>query len=90
MSKESLLKAIGYMTERQALTENFSHHGKYYGIPVWLGDIEGDFLVATKWAPMELLMSVFHTIEGIIRPVIFPDEPNSFQFQIGSKIIIDK
>ncbi|MGR3969268.1 hypothetical protein [Shewanella sp. 1180_01] len=86
MSKAKVLKAVGYMTEQQAIAEGFSHHGKYYGIPVWLGDIEGDFWVATKWAPMEWLMSLFHVVEGTMRPILYPDEPNSFQFQIGKEI----
>ena len=44
---------LGYMTERQAKANSFTHHGSYYGIPVWIGDPHGEFRVATKWAPFE-------------------------------------
>ncbi|MEL4370730.1 oligoribonuclease [Shewanella xiamenensis] len=86
MELSKLLALLGYMTEQQALAEGFTNHGSYYGIPVWIGDVEGDFMVATKWAPLELLMSLFHIIEGVMRPILFPNEPNSFQFQLGHKI----
>ena len=55
---------LGYMTERQAKANSFTHHGSYYGIPVWIGDPHGEFRVATKWAPFEFLMSAAHGIEG--------------------------
>lgn len=34
-----LLKDLGFITEGEALELGYSHHGRYYGLPVWLGDI---------------------------------------------------
>jgi hypothetical protein len=76
---------LGYMTAKEAKACGFTHHGKYFGIPVWMGDPFGDVpLVATKWAPMEYLMSVAHVIEGTMRMVL--DEPPVFQFMVGKEL----
>ena len=77
---------LGYMTAKKAKAEGFSHHGKYYGIPVWIGDVHGDFVVATKWEPFEPLMTLFTYIEGFLRAIMFPNEEPVFQFQIGKEI----
>lgn len=86
MNMANILRKIGYMTKDDALSEGFTHHGSYYGIPIWIGDPEGVFMVATKWATMEFMMSIFHVFEGLIRPIMFPNEPNCFQFQLGKEI----
>lgn len=77
---------LGYMTIKEARSLGFTHHGKYYGIPLWIGDPDGEFRVATKWMPMEYVMTVFHYIEAFIRPMMFPDDEPSFQFQVGHPI----
>lgn len=81
---------LGYMTEREALSQGFTHHGSYYGIPCWIGDLSGQFddrmLVAAKWAPMEYLMTVFHYLEVNLRVLKFPGEPPCFQFKVGELI----
>lgn len=33
---------LGYITEKKAKTEGFTHHGSYYGIPIWMGNIEAE------------------------------------------------
>lgn len=78
---------LGYMNESEALKNGFTHHGKYFGIPVWIDpDPEKGFLVATKWAPMEYLMTVFHHIEGVLRSTFFPNDEPVFQFLLGEEI----
>lgn len=77
---------LGYMNAKAAKAAGFTHHGKYFGIPVWIGDPDGDCMVATKWAPMEHLMTVFHVFEGILRAVFFPGEEPVFQFLVGPEI----
>jgi hypothetical protein len=77
---------LGFMSAKQAKAAGFTHHGSHYGIPVWIGDPEGDFMVATKWAPAELLMTLFHYIEGFIQSVVWPDEEHGFQFALGQAI----
>lgn len=75
---------LGYMNEKQAKAEGFTHHGSYYGIPVWIGDPEGDCMVATKWAPLEWLMTLWHHVEGICH-AMRGTEP-SFMFKVGREI----
>ena len=76
---------LGYMTTKEALSLGFTHHGKYFGIPCWVAPDKG-FMVATKWAPLEHLMSVFHVIEGVVRSVMYPDQEPVFQFLLGQEI----
>ena len=76
---------LGYMTEKQALSEGFTHHGSYYGIPLWINPYNG-FEIATKWMPMEYVMTAFHTIEQMLRAVFYPNDVPVFQFTLGRKI----
>lgn len=77
---------FGYMTAKEAKELGFTHHGKYFGVPVWLAPDNPDFPVATKWEPMEYVMTLFHWIEQTMRPIMFPDSEPSFQFLIVKEI----
>jgi hypothetical protein len=77
---------LGYMTKAAALQAGFTHHGAYYGIPLWLAPYSQDFPVATKWAPMEWVMSAFVVIEQTISSIVFPNDEPAFQFSIGEPI----
>lgn len=79
---------LGYMTKAEALENGFTHHGRYYGIPLWITD-EICPVVATKWYPMEFVMDLFHVIEITMRSLLFPDDELVFQFQIGMPINSD-
>lgn len=76
----------GYMTATQAKEQGFTHHGKYFGIPVWVGQPGEGMMVATKWVPMWHLMTVFHHVEAFLRSVFWPDEEPTFQFLVGAEI----
>lgn len=75
---------LGYMTVKEAVSHGFTHHGSYYGIPCWIAPDAG-FMVATKWAPLEHLMTIFHVIEGVIGVVFLEREP-AFKFLVGEEI----
>lgn len=75
---------LGYMTQKEAKREGFTHSGSYYGIPVWIAEPHGYCMVATKWAPLEYLMTLFHHIEGICHSLL-GTEP-SFMFKVGKEI----
>lgn len=81
----SLAKLIGYMTEKEAIENGMTHHGYYYGIPLWIAP-DKDFLTATKWAPLEIMMTVFHIAEGALQSIFFPDRERGFMFLLGPKI----
>lgn len=53
---------------------------------MWIGYPDGDMMVATKWAPFEYLMTVFHHIEGLLSSVFFPDREPGFHFWVGHPI----
>jgi len=80
----NILKILGYETAEAAKADGFTHHGSYYGIPCWIGDVHGDFQVMTKWAPMELVMTAFHYIEGFMNDML-GNEP-SFMFKLHGEI----
>lgn len=75
---------LGYMSEAKAKAEGFTHHGKYYGIPIWIGDPYRDCMVATKVWWLEPVMSAAHVIEGLCHS-LRGTEP-SFMFLVGRKI----
>lgn len=77
---------LGYMTARDALEQGFTHHGEYFGIPVWLGNPGEGMMVAAKWAPMEYVMTIAHYVEGFLRSVFFPDQEPVFQFVVCGPI----
>lgn len=76
---------LGYITEGQAKAEGFTHHGSYYGIPIWLGNLDDDGpTVAAKWAPMELAMKLAHHIEGFCQEIA--GKPRGFWFTVKKEI----
>lgn len=76
---------LGYMTAKEAVANGFTHHGKYFGIPIWVAP-DKDFMVATKWTPMEYVMTAAHYVEGFLRSVFRPDDEPVFQFLLGPEI----
>lgn len=76
---------LGYMTKREAVANGFTHHGWYFGIPCWIAP-ESGFMVATKWAPFEYVMTAFHAIEQFLRLLFLPNEDPVCQFLVGPRI----
>ena len=79
------MNVFGYISASEALSYWFTHHGKYYGIPVWIAPDAG-FMVATKWELAEPVMIVATWIEGFLLSVFYPDDEPTFQFLLGPKI----
>lgn len=84
------MKIPGYIAPSEAIAKNFTHHGKYFGIPIWISPDDPDCPVICKWAPMELLMEAAVFIEQTLGPMMFPGEDAVFQFGVGEEIKIDK
>lgn len=80
------MKIPGYITEKEASAEGFTHHGRYFGIPVWIAPDNQDFTVAAKWAPLEYVMTAVLHLERFVRPIIFPDDEPCFQFSVLKEI----
>ena len=77
---------LGHLSASKAKKLGFTHHGSYYGISLWIGDPEGNCLVGVKWAPLNLVMDLFHGVEDLVRAIRFPDSLPDFQFSIGEEI----
>jgi hypothetical protein len=76
---------LGYMAAKQAKEYGFAHHGSYFGIPVWICH-SSSMMVATKWAPMEYLISAMHYVEAFMCSVLYPNDEPAFRFMVGAKI----
>ena len=77
---------LGYMSPDEARKLGFTHHGRYFGIPLWIGDPDGNCLVAVKWSPLNWVMDLFHGIEDLVRAIAFPEALPCFQFSLGDEI----
>ncbi|MXP71749.1 hypothetical protein [Pseudomonas aeruginosa] len=45
---------LGFTTKAEARQIGVSHHGSYYGIPMWLGDVDSDCPLAfAKWVQIK-------------------------------------
>jgi hypothetical protein len=75
------------MTKKQALKNGFTHHGRYFGIPIYITDEECPMVCAT-WAPCEFLIDIAHIIEGILHSIFWPNEQPCFQFLVCDKISV--
>lgn len=69
---------FGYMTAKEARSHGFTHHGSYFGIPVWITPEDAE--------PMDHVMTVAHYVEGFLRSTMFPYDEPGFQFSIGKRI----
>lgn len=75
---------FGWVSEKMAKDEGFTHHASYYGVPIyWRND---DNAVWCKHPALDILFDVAGFFEGLIRPVMFPDEQPCFQFRMVKKI----
>lgn len=75
---------LGYMNAQTAKAEGFTHHGSYYGIPVWMSDDDNNPMVATKWAGFEPVMTCFHYVEAVCNALL--DREPTFMFKLGQPI----
>ena len=83
-----IAKALGIMTAAEAKAAGFTHHGSYYGIPLWMGDVDSDGpSVAVKWVPLDCVMDLFIHIEGLFFPLVHgADAEPMFMFKITGEL----
>ena len=79
---------LGYTTKREAIQHGCTHHGSYYGIPLWMGDVDSDApLVFAKWAPLDLLILPMSVIERLVFPFVHgSDAEPMFMFKLLGEI----
>ena len=78
---------MGYMTAKEAKARGFTNHGKYFGLPIWIGDVASDApIVAAKFAPLEFLLDAWPYINGFLQGLFFPDDEPMFRFLVGKPI----
>lgn len=79
---------LGYMTKKDAISHGFTNHGSYYGVPLWMSDDADCPMVAAKWAPMELVITLFHYIEGLAFYLNYGEEAEPcFMFKMGRALV---
>ncbi len=81
---------LGYVTPQAALAAGCTHHGRYYGLPIWIGDLDDEApLVMAKVAWLDWALDVIVHIEGALRDLFRPDDEPGFLFQVGAPIAGD-
>ena len=74
-----------YISERQAKKLGFTHHGSYYGLPVWIGfDGMGELSAGCKVPMCDFIMTLFHHIEGFMNYTMGREQ--MFMFKVGKEI----
>ena len=73
-----------YMSKSEAKELGLTHKGSYFGIPVYVGEIEGEFCVEVKFSFLFPLMEMFHYIEAAIHDMRGTE--HSFQFKVGEEL----
>ncbi len=86
-SVRSLYKYLGWMDAQEAFSHGFTHHGRYCGMPVWLGEPFGHLQITAKWAPLELAVVILWMAHSL-RPSIFHRSKAEFGhlLQLGAPI----
>lgn len=77
---------IGYIQEAQAKAEGFTHHGLYYGLPIWIALNTDEPMVAAKVVWLDWLIPIISTIENIVRSIMRPGDESGFMFTITREI----
>lgn len=73
------------ITKEQALEIGFTHHGSYFGIPLWMTDSEQPF-ITVKFSCMNSTFDMANQIEGFLFHLFWPEEVRVTTFKIGRKI----
>lgn len=79
---------LGYATKAKAKAAGMTHFGSYYGIPVYMAEVDSEApIVWAKWAPLDLLMLVFSLIEGLLFPLVHgADAEPCFMFKVKGSL----
>lgn len=56
---------FGFMTEEKAKELGFTHHGSYFGVPIYIGDPYGQCMVTTKHPLLDPLFDLMSVFEGV-------------------------
>lgn len=75
---------FGYVTKKEAIEKGFTHHGRYYRIPVYIS-LDNDFEVTAKWIPFDYLIEFVCYIE-IVFCYLFNPEQEGFKFEVGKEL----
>ena len=88
LTVEAIAKFLGFLTATQAKAEGFTHYGSYYGIPLWMSDVDSDGpAIVVKWSPFNYAMDLFMWIEGFFFPLIHgADAEPMFMFKIYGEL----
>lgn len=76
---------IKRITKKEALDHGFTHHGSYFGIPMWMTDSESP-LVTVKFSCMNVVFDMADQIEGFLFGVFWPNDIRVTTFKIGREI----
>lgn len=74
-----------YTTEKQAREQGYTHHGKMFGAPVWLRDLDSDCpTVAAKFAPLDYWIQLGVFVVNVMS--LFRDDFDYFPILVGDAL----
>jgi len=77
---------LGFLTEKEALAAGYTNHGRMFGIPVWLGDLDTECpAVAGKHVALDALLVVAEALFGLFLFVCQLDDP-AYPILVGPPI----
>lgn len=77
---------LGFLTEKTALDRGYTHHGRIFGIPAWLGDLDTECpVVAGKHMALDALIFVAEALFGLFIFLTQPEDP-AYPILVGPPI----
>jgi hypothetical protein len=85
---EKILSLIGYVTKKKALALGFTHHGSYWGIPIYMDDNNDCPTICAKWIPLYCLFPLVEFFEFFLFFIFCQGEQTYFRFTKKRKIVL--
>lgn len=77
---------LGFMSKAEALAAGYTNHGRLFGVPVWLGDLEsGAPRVAGKHIALDGLLIIAEAFFALTVWLLRIEEP-MYPFLVGPEI----
>jgi hypothetical protein len=88
-----LMEVMGYMNAEEAKAAGFSHHGKYYFLPIWMGDIDADDfdggpLIGAKVSWLDWMLPVISVVENTLQ--LLTGSELGFNFRVMQPIAVEQ
>lgn len=74
------------LTNKAAKKAGFTHNGSYYGIPIFIGRIQGDLTISGKLSLLDPIIDILIKTDVFFCQLVNPGADITFQFVEKEKI----